>query len=34
MIIVPLTFASSAFVEAEPMPGWLQALAKANPVTG
>jgi oleandomycin transport system permease protein len=33
MIILPLTFASSAFVKVETMPGWLQAFAKANPVT-
>ncbi len=33
MIILPLTVASSAFVEVETMPGWLQAFAKANPVT-
>ncbi len=33
MIILPLTFASSAFVPAETMPGWLQAFAEANPVT-
>jgi ABC transporter DrrB family efflux protein len=33
MIILPLTFASSAFVRVETMPGWLQAFANANPVT-
>ena len=33
MIILPLTFASSAFVRVETMPGWLQAFAKVNPVT-
>jgi ABC transporter DrrB family efflux protein len=33
MIILPLTFASSAFVPPETMPGWLQAFAEANPVT-
>ncbi|MGH2629016.1 MAG: ABC transporter permease, partial [Actinomycetota bacterium] len=33
MIILPLTFASSAFVPTESMPGWLQAFAEANPVT-
>jgi oleandomycin transport system permease protein len=33
MIILPLTFASSAFVPAETMPGWLQAFVKVNPVT-
>jgi len=33
MIILPLTFASSAFAAPETMPGWLQAFVKANPVT-
>ena len=33
MIILPLTFASTAFVPAETMPGWLQAFVKVNPVT-
>ena len=33
MIILPLTFASSAFAPTESMPGWLQAFVKANPVT-
>ena len=33
MIILPLTFASSAFVNPDTMPGWLQAFVKANPVT-
>jgi oleandomycin transport system permease protein len=33
MIILPLTFASSAFAPVETMPGWLQAFVKANPVT-
>jgi ABC-2 type transport system permease protein/oleandomycin transport system permease protein len=33
MIILPLTFASSAFVTVESMPGWLQPFANANPVT-
>lgn len=31
--IFPLTFASSAFVPVQSMPGWLQAWAKVNPVT-
>ena len=31
--IFPLTFASSAFVRVETMPGWLQAWAKVNPVS-
>jgi ABC-2 type transport system permease protein len=29
----PLTFVSSAFVPPETMPGWLQAIANANPFT-
>lgn len=33
MIILPLTFASSAFAQVETMPGWLQAFVKVNPVT-
>jgi ABC-2 type transport system permease protein/oleandomycin transport system permease protein len=33
MIILPLTFASSAFVPPESMPGWLEAVATWNPVT-
>jgi len=33
MIILPLTFASTAFVPAATMPGWLQAFVKANPIT-
>lgn len=32
MIILPLTFASSAYAPVETMPGWLQAFVKANPV--
>jgi ABC transporter DrrB family efflux protein len=31
--IFPLTFASSAFVPVQTMPGWLQAWAKVNPVS-
>ena len=31
--IFPLTFASSAFVPVDSMPGWLQAFAEVNPVT-
>ncbi len=31
--ILPLTFASSAFVPINTMPGWLQAFSKADPVT-
>jgi ABC-type multidrug transport system permease subunit len=33
MIILPLTFASSAYARVETMPGWLQAFVKVNPVT-
>ena len=33
MLILPLTFASSAFAQVETMPGWLQAFVKVNPVT-
>jgi ABC-type multidrug transport system permease subunit len=33
MIILPLTFASSAFARVDTMPGWLQAFVKVNPVT-
>ena len=32
-IIFPLTFISSAFVPIDSMPGWLQPVAEANPVT-
>jgi ABC-2 type transport system permease protein/oleandomycin transport system permease protein len=31
--VLPLTFASSAFVPVTSMPGWLQAFAKVNPIT-
>jgi ABC-2 type transport system permease protein/oleandomycin transport system permease protein len=31
--ILPLTFASSAFVPVSTMPGWLQAFSKVDPVT-
>ncbi len=31
--LFPLTFISGAFVPVESMPGWLQAVARANPVT-
>ena len=33
LIILPLTFLSSAFVPIETMPGWLEALARVNPLT-
>jgi ABC transporter DrrB family efflux protein len=32
-IIFPITFISSAFVPIDSMPGWLQPVANANPVT-
>jgi len=32
-ILMPLTFASSAFVPTQTMPGWLQAFARNTPVT-
>jgi ABC-2 type transport system permease protein/oleandomycin transport system permease protein len=32
-IIFPLTFVSSAFVPIASMPGWLQPIARANPIT-
>jgi ABC-2 type transport system permease protein len=31
--VFPLTFASSVFVPLASMPGWLQAFARANPIT-
>ncbi len=33
IVILPLTFASSAFVPVETMPGWLEAFASVNPIT-
>ncbi len=33
LIILPLTFLSSAFVPTETMPGWLEAIANVNPIT-
>ena len=33
LIIFPITFLSSAFVPVATMPGWLQPIAKANPMT-
>lgn len=33
LLIMPLTFVSSALVPAETMPGWLQPVATANPIT-
>lgn len=32
-IVLPLTFASSAFVPVDSMPGWLQTFAEVNPIT-
>jgi ABC-2 type transport system permease protein/oleandomycin transport system permease protein len=32
-LLFPLTFASSAFVPLQSMPGWLQAFAQHQPVT-
>jgi ABC transporter DrrB family efflux protein len=32
-IIIPLSFASSVFVPVASMPGWLQVIAKLNPIT-
>jgi ABC-2 type transport system permease protein len=31
--VLPLTFLSSAFVPLDSMPGWMQVLARANPLT-
>ncbi|MFF3564570.1 ABC transporter permease [Streptomyces sp. NPDC002574] len=33
VLVMPLTFTSSAFVRADTMPGWLKAWADVNPVT-
>lgn len=33
IVVLPLTFASSAFVPVESMPGWLEAFAEVNPIT-
>ncbi|MGH8910504.1 MAG: ABC transporter permease [Egibacteraceae bacterium] len=33
VVTFPLVFASSAFVPVQTMPGWLQAIAKATPIT-
>jgi ABC transporter DrrB family efflux protein len=33
LIVFPLTFASSAFVPVDSMPGWLQTFAEVNPFT-
>ena len=33
LLVLPLSFASGAFVKASTMPGWLQAFVKVNPIT-
>jgi len=33
IVVFPLTFVSSAFVPVATMPGWLQPIAEANPIT-
>jgi len=33
LAVIPLIFTSSTFVPVATMPGWLQALAKVNPIT-
>lgn len=33
LLVLPLTFASSVFAPPETMPGWLQPVVKANPIT-
>jgi oleandomycin transport system permease protein len=33
LLIMPLSFGSSAFVSADTMPGWLQAFVKVNPIS-
>ena len=33
LLVVPLTFVSSAYVPVESMPGWLQPVVEANPIT-
>ena len=33
MVLMPLTFLSSVYVDPSTMPGWLQAFVKVNPVT-
>ena len=33
IVILPLTFASSAFVPVESMPSWLETFAEVNPIT-
>jgi oleandomycin transport system permease protein len=33
LLVMPLSFGSSAFVDPSTMPGWLQAFVKVNPIT-
>jgi oleandomycin transport system permease protein len=33
LLVLPLSFGSSAFVKASTLPGWLQAFVKVNPLT-
>ena len=33
LLVLPLTFASSTFVNVSSMPGWLQAFVKVNPIS-
>lgn len=33
MTLLPLTFASDAFIPTESMPGWMTAFANANPLS-
>ena len=33
LLVLPLSFASSTFVQASTMPGWLQAFVKVNPIS-
>jgi len=33
LLVLPLTFASSTFVQVSSMPGWLQAFVKVNPIS-
>jgi oleandomycin transport system permease protein len=33
LLVLPLSFASGAFVQASTMPGWLQAFVKVNPIS-
>ena len=33
LLVLPLSFGSSAFVRASTMPGWLQAFVSVNPIS-